>query len=183
MKVLTLTQPWATLVSIGAKKFVTRSWGTAYCGRLALHAAKGFPKWARDTCFENDHILDTLVEHGIDVPDLPLGQTIAVCHLVSAVPIEKSPWVISEREAAFGDYRAGRFVWYLDDVRRLPEPIPARGKLGLWTFDHPMLDVHATVPVTPLACTTCTPYITPEVVYATFETTRITRQTPRRQLG
>ena len=33
------------------------------------------------------------------------------------------------------------------------QPIPARGALGLWTFDHPALDALATVPVTPIAYT------------------------------
>ncbi len=42
MKALTLTQPYATLISIGAKKIETRSWYTTYRGRIAIHAAKGF---------------------------------------------------------------------------------------------------------------------------------------------
>jgi hypothetical protein len=44
MKALTLTQPWATLVAIGAKTIETRSWPTSYRGPLAIHAAKGYPK-------------------------------------------------------------------------------------------------------------------------------------------
>jgi hypothetical protein len=151
MKVLTLTQPWATLVALGAKRFETHSWGTTYRVRLAIHAAKGFPGWARETCLENEWMYDALKEHDLGITDLPLGQIIAVCHLVSAVPVENSPWVISEREAAFGDYRAGRCVWYLDDVRRLPTPIPARGALGLWTFDHAALEQLATARVTRMA--------------------------------
>ncbi|MFL5577327.1 MAG: ASCH domain-containing protein [Gemmatimonadaceae bacterium] len=47
MKALTLTQPWATLVAIGAKTIETRSWPTHYRGEVAIHAAKGFPDWAR----------------------------------------------------------------------------------------------------------------------------------------
>jgi activating signal cointegrator 1 len=43
MKVLTLTQPWATLVAIGAKTIETRSWPTKYRGPLAIHAAKHIP--------------------------------------------------------------------------------------------------------------------------------------------
>ena len=39
VKVLTLTQPWATLVAIGAKKIETRSWSASYRGPLAIHAA------------------------------------------------------------------------------------------------------------------------------------------------
>lgn len=41
MKVLTLTQPWATLVAIGAKQIETRSWATTYRGPLLIHAAQG----------------------------------------------------------------------------------------------------------------------------------------------
>lgn len=47
---LSLTQPWATLVAIDAKKVETRSWGTRYRGRVAIHAAKGFPTYAQDIC-------------------------------------------------------------------------------------------------------------------------------------
>lgn len=38
IKALSLTQPWATLVAIGAKKIETRSWQTPYRGRLAMLA-------------------------------------------------------------------------------------------------------------------------------------------------
>jgi hypothetical protein len=40
MKVLTLAQPWATLVAIGAKKIETRSWPTNYRGPLAIQFAR-----------------------------------------------------------------------------------------------------------------------------------------------
>jgi activating signal cointegrator 1 len=39
--VLTLTQPYATLVTLGAKRFETRNWGTRYRGTLLIHAGKG----------------------------------------------------------------------------------------------------------------------------------------------
>lgn len=38
MKAITLMQPWATLVAIGAKRLETRSWSTNYRGPLAIHA-------------------------------------------------------------------------------------------------------------------------------------------------
>src|SRR3990167_5425805 len=40
MKILTLWEPWATLVIIGQKRLETRSWSTQYRGLLAIHAAK-----------------------------------------------------------------------------------------------------------------------------------------------
>lgn len=48
MKAISLTQPWATLVHLGAKRVETRSWYTSYRGQLVIHAAKGYPRWARD---------------------------------------------------------------------------------------------------------------------------------------
>jgi hypothetical protein len=45
MKGLTLTQPWATLVAIGAKRIETRSWPTRYRGLLAIHAGAGLGLW------------------------------------------------------------------------------------------------------------------------------------------
>ena len=40
MKALTLTQPWATLVAIGAKRIETRSWATVDKFRWELLDAK-----------------------------------------------------------------------------------------------------------------------------------------------
>lgn len=33
----------------------------------------------------------------------------------------------------FGDFTPGRFGWLLDNVRPLTQPIPAKGRQGLWT--------------------------------------------------
>lgn len=40
MKILTLWQPWASLVADRSKLYETRSWGTDYRGLIAIHAAK-----------------------------------------------------------------------------------------------------------------------------------------------
>jgi len=40
MKAISLWEPWATAIAIGAKKIETRSWATSYRGPLAIHAAK-----------------------------------------------------------------------------------------------------------------------------------------------
>jgi len=41
VKAITIREPWATLVAIGAKQIETRSWPTSYRGPIAIHAAKG----------------------------------------------------------------------------------------------------------------------------------------------
>lgn len=44
MKVITLIQPWATLIALGEKQIETRSWSTKYRGEIAIHAGKKIDK-------------------------------------------------------------------------------------------------------------------------------------------
>lgn len=155
MKALTLKQPWATLVAIGAKRIETRSWQTSYRGRLAIHAAKGFPKWARlfttgPVCYEAVKSLYPWREAFGRVNSAgeayPLGVVLATCRLVDVVPTEVvacrhnvfsvSLTPISAQEEAFGDYSPGHFAWILEDIKPLLEPIPAKGALSLWEWDE-----------------------------------------------
>lgn len=46
MKVLTIKQPWATLIMQGNKRFEFRSWQTKYRGDLLIHAGKSIDKEA-----------------------------------------------------------------------------------------------------------------------------------------
>lgn len=43
------------------------------------------------------------------------------------------PVVVPADEQLWGDYRPGRYAWLLADITPLPDPIPARGRQGLWT--------------------------------------------------
>ena len=36
-----------------------------------------------------------------------------------------------------GDYSAGRWVWLLEDIQPLPQPIPAKGHQGFWNWEPP----------------------------------------------
>ena len=51
--------------------------------------------------------------------------------------IEGDDWIYepTEQELLFGDWTPGRYAWELTNVKPLPEPIPAKGKQGLWDFD------------------------------------------------
>ena len=166
MKALTLTQPWAFLVMLGAKRIETRSWATAYRGSLALHAASGLgPVGGRKGLRElvnSQPFFSVLVdrfEHTVErslvdtiLDGLPLGGIVAVCRLVdcvstglySSVQHDSEIWQVPpgnmSREYTFGDYSPGRFAWLLADVQALPEPIPCKGALGLWQPDAATMD-------------------------------------------
>lgn len=57
MKLISLWEPWASLMAIGAKKIETRSWATSYRGWLAIHAAKRWTAAERD--FASDRLCIT----------------------------------------------------------------------------------------------------------------------------
>ncbi|MNO10365.1 hypothetical protein D3C81_2341800 [compost metagenome] len=40
------------------------------------------------------------------------------------------------KEFHFGDYSECRYAWELVDVKQLPAPIPAKGKLSLWEWEE-----------------------------------------------
>lgn len=142
MKALTLTQPWASLVAVGAKRIETRSWGTVYRGPLAIHAAKTVPREVRDRLAGGSTIRTIMHNHGLHLGLLPRGAVVATARLVEVVPTThdgadrlREALARNELDIVLGDYSRDRFAWLLDDIQALPEPIPARGALGLWDWD------------------------------------------------
>lgn len=142
MKALSLTQPWATLVAIRAKRYETRSWRSQHLGRIAIHAAKGFPLSARELCLPtlsggvHNPFAAPLRNAGYVAPsDLPLGAIVAVCDIAGYFSTARLADIegLSERERAFGDYSVGRWAWRLENVIQLKSPVPCGGALGLWT--------------------------------------------------
>jgi hypothetical protein len=148
IKALTLWEPWASLVAIGAKRFETRDWGTKYRGWLAIHAAKRWRQEQRDVVLRAPYA-EVLQEAGFHVADripFDLGCVVAVVKLTGiyeadAVAQQLQPSMptsqAGEHELAFGDFRAGRRAWHLQDTVRLERPVAARGTQGLWWWDVP----------------------------------------------
>lgn len=94
---------------------------------------------------------------------LPLGAVVATCTLVDVVPTSELRWtelidgwgwafqgglgqltrddrlrilptVVNVGQQAYGDFASGRFAWLLDNIKPLPEPVPAKGRQGLWEW-------------------------------------------------
>lgn len=146
MNALSLTQPWAQLVIVGAKKLETRTWGVSNnYGRIAIHASKSFPGYAQGFA-RWPLVIDKLGPDFIDPfhPGYPLGKVLGTVELVRCDRILKPeqryagdprpdpvPPATSD-EYKFGDFSAGRHVWTLRDPNPLPIPIACKGALGLW---------------------------------------------------
>jgi hypothetical protein len=107
--------------------------------------------WSENPVFSA--IYNALVKAGMKSKNgirLPHGAIIAVADLVECWQIVRdvdkavlytptpkggefcTPLRIVGDELLFGDYRAGRYAWQLENVRALPNPLPYKGKQGLW---------------------------------------------------
>lgn len=94
MKVLTLHQPYASLISIGVKTIETRSWSTNFRGALAIQAAARHPdigrvcgEWEVDRTDDGRWFIDRgRTEERTQT--LFLGAIVATCTLVDVVPTE-----------------------------------------------------------------------------------------------
>jgi activating signal cointegrator 1 len=142
VRTLSMTDPWGTLVALGAKKIETRSWPTPHRGPLAIHIAKTLPPEAEACCDKPlfRHALETggyTRKGGVaNAWGLPLGQIVAVVWLDEVQRISPT-FQVSEPERSFGLFAPGRYAWHLSQVYRLAIPLPARGALGVWEWHPP----------------------------------------------
>ena len=133
VKALTLHQPWASLVAIGAKDYETRDWDTDYRGPLAIHAGRNVESLG---LFEEDPFFDVLRNAGYGIPeDLPLGAVICIATLEDCLSTNGMV-PMTEPEASFGNFGPDRFMWKLANVKRF-DPIKARGYQKIWDWDVP----------------------------------------------
>lgn len=94
--VLTLRQPWATLVALGVKTIETRSWRTNHRGPLAIHAgAQRPPHCLTLGRWQSLNQADGVTRlYGPPMYDLgpatiePFGAIVATCNVIDVVPID-----------------------------------------------------------------------------------------------
>lgn len=132
LPVITLHQPWASLIACGAKKYETRSWRINHRGDLAIHAAK-----RKMTQYER-----SLWEKYGDGSEPPLGAIVAVAQLEGCPRMRTNLWgkaktliaidEQSSQELALGQWTVNRYAWRLENVRKLQNPLYCLGKRGIW---------------------------------------------------
>jgi hypothetical protein len=143
VKVISVLQPHAQLIVLGAKRIETRPRRTNYRGMIAIHASKG-PIQMEGSPRAATAMLQALIDGGFDALDtLPRGCIIGTARIVDCIPSWKlcldRKDLLTDREYLFGDYGPNRFGYVVEDVRRLKHPIPAKGQLGLWEVDDALL--------------------------------------------
>lgn len=124
MKVITIKQPWASLIAKGYKKYEFRTWRTKYRGDILIHAGKGIDKKAMKR-FENLHL------------NYPIGCIIAKAKITDCIHVDdkfvkevvpKNPNVYKGLNGWDG------YAFKMENVEEI-EPIYINGKLSLWEYD------------------------------------------------
>ena len=127
MKVLTIKQPWATLIMQGDKRFEFRSWQTKYRGELLIHAGKGIDKEA----------VKRLAKY---LPEeLPSGKILGKVELVDCIKMSSDfkKLLLNENKDIYTKSSfSENYGWQLDNVEVFKDPIPAKGKLSLWEYNN-----------------------------------------------
>lgn len=128
MKAISLWQPWASAMAAGVKRNETRSWSTDYRGELLICSAKRMP--SREELAAMD------VETYKAAMAMPYGFGLCVVDLLRCVRTERVEYYrpLSEAERSLGDYTPGRFAWITDNCRKLRNPVPIRGRQGLFSL-------------------------------------------------
>lgn len=123
MKVITIKQPWASLIAEGLKEYEFRTWNTKYRGDILIHAGKSIDKKA----------VERFKEYNLEYPT---GCIIAKATLTDSIYVDEdfikevgltNPSVykgIMEK----GDWEGYGFK--LENIKKI-DPIYINGKLSL----------------------------------------------------
>lgn len=137
VRALSVTQPWASLLISGAKKIETRSWAAprGLVGqRILIHASKSWSRAERELCSQSPFD-EALFLAGLDSFEaVPRGCILGSVRLVECRRVEELIPHLSDNEAEFGNYGAGRWGWRMADPAPLEAPVPVNGALGVWEY-------------------------------------------------
>ena len=126
MKVITIKQPYATLIKEGLKEYEFRTWKTKYRGDILIHAGKGMDKVAMKK-FEHLNL------------EYPKGCIIAKATITDCILVDdnfrkelklKNDLVYSH---VINDKVWNGYAFKLENIEEV-EPIEINGKLSLWDY-------------------------------------------------
>lgn len=124
MKVITLKQPWATLVAEGLKKYEFRSWKYNYRGEILIHAGKGIDK-------------DAIKKFSCLKLNYPRSRIVAKVKIVDCIKLneEINKEISKENELVYdGKIDRTGYAWKLELIEKINEDKEILGKQGIWNI-------------------------------------------------
>ena len=124
MKVLTIKEPWATLIIDGYKKYEFRSWKTNYRGKILIHAGK--------SCEKNN--INKFKNYNLSFSN---GEIIGEAYITDCIKVtEELDKKLNEIDPhVYGNSNhIDKYAWKLEKVKKYNKTIKINGKLGLWNY-------------------------------------------------
>ncbi len=124
MKVITLKQPWATLVAEGIKKYEFRSWKYNYRGKILIHAGAGIDKEYMEK-FKHLNL------------DYPQKRIIAEVEIKDCISLDDaiSKKINADNPLVYGNKIRTGYAWKLENVRKVYSTDEVSGKQGIWHYE------------------------------------------------
>jgi len=130
MKVITVKQPFATLIAEGLKEYEFRTWKTKYRGDILIHAGKSIDKNAMRR-YKHLNL------------EYPIGCIIAKATITDCIYMDNEMVKFLEEKNPLVYYGViNKTPWdgygfKLENIEKI-EPIFVNGKLSLWDYDYPL---------------------------------------------
>jgi len=131
MKVISIIEPWATLIKEGKKCIETRSWKTNYRGEIYIHASA---KKISKTSPEIQNLLRLIPNATMSYGSIICKANLVDCKYMNNEFIESIK--ANQQEYICGIYNMGRYAWILRDIKVLDDPIQVKGHLGIWNYSE-----------------------------------------------
>lgn len=128
MKVITIKQPYASLIAAGIKEYEFRTWKTKYRGDILIHSGKSVDKKAVEK-FKSYNL------------EYPCGCIIAKAILTDCIQInDEAKLMLKEKnnlvyENVIKNTECNEYGFKLENVKKI-DPIYINGKLSLWDYDY-----------------------------------------------
>ena len=125
MKVLTIKEPWATLIIEGYKEYEFRSWKTNYRGRILIHTSQAL----------EENMSERFKEYNLNYK---CGYIIGEAYIVDCIKVDKklNDDLIKLNPLVYGkSNHIELYAWKLENVKKYDKPIACKGKLGLWNYE------------------------------------------------
>ena len=139
VRCISLWQPWASLMAVGAKVLETRDWDTKVRGEVYIHAAKTLDGLKLVHMFPMDVV--KAMESALGMKEwtwnkgLPFGKIIARGELIATFDGPMALKAYPEQKP-FGDFNEGRFAHLYDKLTKI-DPILCSGKQGFFYAEIP----------------------------------------------
>jgi hypothetical protein len=118
VKILSIRQPWAYLITQGSKNIENRSWRTKYRGRFLVHASLRVDKKA-------------CLDHGLDPSTLQTGGVVGIAEITDCVQKHQSKWFEGPHGFVLKNRQSLPFVKWPGALGLRDAPTRLRRRLGL----------------------------------------------------